>query len=73
MNIDQKNRFSQIYKNLLKIYADCDELSKSAAALSAVGLDIGEKISGDVQSVLALSAEIDEIITDIQREHDHAD
>ena len=72
MNNEQKDRFTQIYKNLLKIYADCDELKRSASSLTAVGLDIGEKISGDVESVIALSEEIGNILTDIQRECDHA-
>ena len=72
MTNEQKDRFTQIWKNLLKIYADTDELKKSAAALTTVGLDIGETIDGNAESVLALAEEIDEILTDLKREHDHA-
>ena len=73
MTNEQNQRFQQVYRNLLKIYADCGALKKSAASLSDVGLDIGEPIDGNAESVLALAGEIDEILTDIQREHDNAD
>ena len=73
MTNEQRERFSQIWKNLLKIYADCDELKKSATTLTTVGLNIGEEISGNIESVIALSEEIDSLLVDIKRKHDNAD
>ncbi len=73
MNNEQKTRFAQIYRNLLKIYADCDEIKASASSLKAVGLSIGETIDENAESILDLAGEIDEILTDLKREYDNAD